>query len=214
MTQWLFSELNEMCKEKGIPDAKLYQTSLTWRWKRASYHAETAERIWSDLFKGSFSIPSERNDEPFFSYEAQVESCAQSLHALADILAQIVNMVVLQGKLKEDNVSIKTILNTMKQKSVAKDVVTQVSKLLDDDAFRYIEAFCNTIKHRRLLRTNFRAEYGESAKNESGLLFEEFTFKDNVYPQTWGSDILRYRDRVFELITNIGLSINAYVSTL
>ena len=215
MTRWKFSALNELCKAKGIPDAKLYQTSLNRRWKRAEYHAETAARIWSNHFKGSFSIPDEQNDKPFFSYEAQVESCAQSLHALADILAQIINMVVLRGKRKEDDVSIKAILKTMQKEDIAEDVVTQVNKLLSDDAFRYIEAFCNTIKHRRLIRTNFRAEHGETTRNENGLIFEEFTFKGNVYPQTWGSDILeQYRVRVFKLITNIGLSINAYVSTL
>lgn len=220
MTGWKYLELNKLCEAKGIPDAKLYQKSLNWRWKRAEYHAETAKRIWSDHFlKGSVLripiIPDEQDDKLFFSYEAQVESCAQSLHALADILAQIINIVVLRCRFKEDDVSIKNILKTMQKEAIAEDVVIQVNELLRDDAFRYIEAFCNTIKHRRIIMTNFNAEYGEDMRNEHGLIFEEFTFRYNVYPQTWSSDILeKYRVRVFELITKIGLSINAYVSTL
>jgi hypothetical protein len=220
MTRWKFEELNKLCEVKGIPDAKLYQNSLQWRWQRAKHHAETANKIWSDHFlRGSVLrisiIPDEQDDKLFFSYEAQVESCAQSLHALADILAQIINIVVLRGSLKEDDVSIKTIQATLQKDAIAKDVIIQVNELLSDDAFRYIEAFCNTIKHRRIIMTNFHAVYGEDTRNEHGLIFEEFTFKGNVYPQTWSSDILeKYRVRVFEIITKIGLSINAYVSTL
>ncbi len=215
MTRWKFSELNDLCKLKGIPDAKQYQEDLNWRWKRSEYHAETAKDIWTEHFNGSFSIPDEKNDKPFFSYEAQVEACAQSLHALADILAQIINVVVLNVKHREDDVSLKTILKAMQKEGIAGVVVTEINNLLIDDAFLYIEAFCNTIKHRRLIRTNFRAEYGGASRNECGLIFEEFKFKGKIYPQIWGSDILdKFRIRVFELITNIGLSINAYVSAL
>jgi hypothetical protein len=209
MTRWKFEELNKLCKVKGIPDAKLYQNSLQWRWQRAKYHAETAKKIWSDHFQGSFNLNDKNVYIHFFSYEAQVESCALSLHALADILAQIINKIVLLGRYNEDKVSIKAILKTIQKEAFTEDIVIQVNKLLCDDAFRYIDAFCNTIM------TELHAEYGEDTRNEHGLIFEEFTFKGNVYPQTWSSDILaKYRVRVFEIITKIGLSINAYVSTL
>jgi hypothetical protein len=103
----------------------------------------------------------------------------------------------------------------MEREGIAGDVAKRVKELLDDDVFNYVEAFCNTIKHRRLIKTNFRAEYGENPRNESGLLFEEFTFKGPVYPKTRGSDILeKYRFRLLDLITEIGLSINQYVSTV
>ncbi len=215
MTKWDFSELRKLCEEKGIPGAKIYQNSLGWRWQRADYHADTAGRIWSDLFKEPFTFGDQRSYKAIFSYEAQVESCLQSLHAMADILAQIINVVILRGRLQEDDVSIKKVVKIMEKEGIAGNVTSRVRKLLDDDVFNYVEGFCNTIKHRRLIKTNFRAEYGESAKNESGLLFEEFTFKGNVYSKTWGSDILeKYRFRLLDLITEIGLSINQYVSTV
>jgi hypothetical protein len=51
-------------------------------------------------------------------------------------------------------------------------------------------------------------------RNESGLLFEEFIFKGNTYPQTWGSDILKkHRFHLLHLITEIGLNINKFVAT-
>jgi hypothetical protein len=212
MIRWSFAELRKLCEGKGIPVAPIYQNSLDWRWKRADYHADTASKIWSDLFKGSLTLVDQLCYEAFFSYEAHVESCVQSLHSLADILAQIINVIVLRGKFKEDDVSIKIVVEIMEREGIAPDVARSSRQLLDDNILNYIEAFSNTIKHRRLIKTNFRAEYGENARNESGLLFEQFVFKGNTYPQTWGSDILeKYRFHMLNLITEIGLSINEYV---
>ena len=214
MTKWNFLELSKLCEEKRIPGAKIYQNSLDWRWKRADYHADAASKIWSDLFKESFSFVDQRCYEAIFSYEAQIESCVQSLHSLADILAQIINVVVLRSKLQEDHVSIKRVVEIMEREGIAPDVARSTRHLLDDKLFNYIDAFCNTIKHRRLIKTNFRAEYGGNARNESGLLFEEFIFKGNTYPQTWGSDILeKHRFHLLNLITEIGLNINKFVAT-
>jgi len=214
MTKWNFSELRKLCEEKGIPDSKIYQNSLAWRCKRADYHADMASKVWSDLFKESFSFVDQRCYEAIFSYEAQVESCVQSLHSLADILSQVINVVVLGNKFPEDHVSIKKVVKTMEQEGIAPDVAKSTRQLLDDKLFNYIEAFCNTVKHRRLIKTNFRAEYSENARNESGLLFEEFIFKGSTYPQTWGSDILeKHRFHLLDLITEIGLTINKFVAT-
>jgi len=215
MEKWQFSELNKLCEEKGIPDAKLYQNSLGWRWKRADYHAEVASKVWVDLFKESFSFVDQRCYEAIFSYEAQVESCVQSLHSQADILAQIINVLVLSNRLTEESVSIKTVVKILEDEGIAPAVAKSSRQLIDDEIFQYIEAFCNTIKHRRLIKTDFRAEYGENARNESGLRFEEFTFKGNAYPQTWGSDILeKYRFHLLDLITEVGLNINAYIASI
>ena len=215
MTKWNFSELRKLCKEEGIPDTKIYQNSLDWRWKRADYHADMASKVWSDLFKESFSFVDQRCYEAIFSYEAQLEACVQALHSLADILAQIINVVVLGSRLQEHCVSIKGLVKIMEKEGIAPDVAKSTRQLLDDKLFNYIEAFCNTIKHRRLIKTDFRAEYGENARNESGLRFEQFIFKGNTYPQTWGSDILKkHRFHLLKLITEISLSINKYVATV
>ena len=215
MEKWKFSELNKLCEEKGIPDAKVYQNSLGWRWKRSAYHADTASKVWSELFKESFSFVDQRCYEAIFSYEAQIESCVQALHSQADILAQIINVLILSNRLSEDSVSIKKVVKIMEDESIAPEVAKRARQLIDDELFNYIEAFCNTIKHRRLIKTDFRAEYGENARNESGLRFEEFIFKGNTYPQTWGSDILeKHRFHILDLITEVGLQINAHVASI
>jgi len=215
MEKWNYSELNKLCEEKGRPDAKIYQNSLAWRWKRADYHADMASKVWSDLFKESFSFADQRFFKAIFSYEAQVESCVQALHSQADILAQIVNVLILDNRLPEDSVSIKKVIAIMENESLAPDIAKSARRLLNDGIFNYIEAFCNTIKHRRLIKTDFRAEYGENARNESGLRFEAFLFKGDTYPQTWGSDILeKYRFHFLDLITEVGLNINRYIEQI
>ena len=145
MTKWNFLELRKLCEEKGIPDTKIYQNSLDWRWKRADYHADMASKVWSDLFKESFSFRDQRYYEARFLYEAQVEACVEALHSLADILAQIINVVILGSKFQEDYVSIKEVVKIMEKEGVAPDVAKSTRQLLDDKLFNYIEAFCNTI---------------------------------------------------------------------
>jgi len=215
MEKWKFSELNKLCKEKGIPDAKIYQNSLGWRWKRADYHADMASKVWSDLFKGSFSFVDQRCYEAIFSYEAQVESCVQALHSQADILAQIINVLILENRLSEDSVTIKKVVKILEDESIASEIAKSARQLIGDEIFNYVEAFCNTIKHRRLIKTDFRAEFGENARNESGLRFEEFIFKGNTYPQTWGSDILeKHRYHILDLINEVGFHINAHIASI
>lgn len=215
MTDWDFIELKRLCQERSISDARVYRIALVWRKNRADYHAEMAKQIWSDLFKESFSLGDQRFNEAVFIYEAHVESCVFSLHAMADILAQIINVIVLRDQFKEGFVVIERVIQEMRKKHIALEVADKAKNLLRDNTFQYIGAFCNTIKHRRLLQSNFQAEYGEKARNESGLKFEAFQYKGHSFHQEWGSDIIgQYRSHLLSLITEIGLSINRYVSTM
>ncbi|MEJ2671424.1 MAG: hypothetical protein P8168_04315, partial [Deltaproteobacteria bacterium] len=71
--------------------------------------------------------------------------------------------------------------------------------------------FCNTIKHRRLIKTEYRIEYGGNYRNEEGLVFIEFNFKGVTYPKTWAKDIIdKYREEIFNLVVEVGLKVNDY----
>jgi hypothetical protein len=96
MKTWNFEELRALCREKGISDevisnCSIYANSLNLRYNRAKFHAEQAHNIWKDLLGQSFSFCDEKYNEAKFSYEAYVEACVYSLHAMADILGQIIN---------------------------------------------------------------------------------------------------------------------------
>lgn len=107
ISKWSFEELRDLCRRRGVPESTIYQTSLEWRWRRADFHAEKAEEIWKELFSTSFSTGEQRFYEEVFSYEAHAEACIQSLHSMADLLGQIINVVILQKRFKEDQVSLK-----------------------------------------------------------------------------------------------------------
>jgi len=213
---WDFEELRKLSKEKNIPESTIYQNSLEWRWKRADFHAKKAQEAWTELYKSSFTFGDQRYYEAVFSYEAHVEACIQSLDSMIDILAQIINIVILGSRFSEHQVSPGKIIKYMQSMQNQKNtsyVLDSLKKLLDSGAFCYINAFCNTIKHRRLIKTYIRAEYGDNYKNKSGIKFLEFHYKDATHPETWGDEILeRYRYQLKDLLTYTGLNINKFLS--
>jgi len=209
MSNWDLEELGRLCSQRGIPSPTTYQTSLQWRFWRASFHAKRAHAVWEELFGQPFTLGDERFNRAAFSFEADVEACIQALHSMADMLAQIINVVILGGHFQEHQVSLWKVTDRLEKMGIAPQVALQARKLLDSPEFGYVDAFSNTIKHRRLVFTKFQAEYGGNYRNEAGLLFKAFEYKGESHPETWGNDILdNYRHRFFELVNDVGLSIN------
>jgi hypothetical protein len=134
---------------------------------------------------------------------------------MVDILAQIINVVILKKRIREENVTSWNVFNYLKSHNIAPYVSELMGKLLESNEFQYINAFCNTIKHRRLINTRFRAEYGENYRNESGIKFVEFNYKGVTYPETWGSDFLGNKTvRIRDLVTDVRIAINKYVQQM
>jgi len=100
----------------------------------------------------------------------------------------------------------------MKKTAIAPNVLTDLNPLLFSNEFNYSEAFCNIIKHRRLIETEYRAEYGGDYRNEEGLVFVEFNYRDITFHKTWAKDIIgKYREEIFRLVDEVGLKINDFV---
>lgn len=213
MRKWTFVELRKLCRQKNVPESTIYQNSLEWRWRRADFHAEKAQEIWAELFSSPFTLGDRRFNEAVFSYETHVEACVQALHSVDDIFAQIINVVILENSYQEHQVSTKRLTNVMEKNKVALQVRDRMGRLLDSLEFRYLDAFCNTIKHRRLIPGRFRAEYGDYYRNESGIRFLQFNYKNKTYPEIWASDILQeYRQQIGQFVNDVGLSINKFVA--
>jgi hypothetical protein len=217
MKTWNFEELRSLCRKRGISDEaisnfSIYANSLNLRYNRAKFHAEQAHNIWNDLIGQSFSFGDKKYNQAEFSYEAYVEACVQSIHAMADILGQIINIVILDGYFSENDSSLKRIAIYMEKNQKAPIVLKDIKKLLYCKEFNYCESFCNIIKHRKLIKSEFRAEYGGDYRNEQGLVFVEFNYKAVTYPKTWAKDIIdKYREEIFNLVVEVGLKINDFV---
>lgn len=201
-----------MIPDEIISNFSIYANSLNLRYNRAKFHAEQAHNIWKELLDQSFSFGDEKFNKAKFSYEAHVEACVYSLHSMADILGQIINIVILKGYFPEDNSSLKRVAAYMEKTGIAPNVLTNLKKILNNNDFIYCEAFCNTIKHRKLIKSTFRAQYGGDYRNEEGLVFVEFNYRNVTYPKTWAKDIIdKYRDEIFSLFVEVGLKINDFV---
>lgn len=211
---WNFKELRHLCLAKGLPDSQVYQDTLLWKQWRASYHAEQYREIWMELFSSSneIQVGGKGWNKAQFASEAHVEAMAQALHSMADILAQIINKTVLCAEFSEGDVKLSKILNELKKKPQASKIVERINKLQNSVEFRYIDAFVNTIKHRRLLDRVFHVEYGEGKRNDKAVCFRKFEYKGSRYGFIWATDIIGpYRDRILKLISEISNAVNEYV---
>lgn len=209
---WDFVELRKLCLGKGLPDTTHYQNSLKWRWQRAHFYSEQAKTTWSTLFQKPFTLGDQSFNKAAFVYEAHVESCAYSIHSASDILAQIINLVILTSPFEESGVTLASVCTMMKKNGLAPSAVEKLETFRCSREFMYIAAFVNTIKHRKLVETNIRAEGGEQTRNELGMVFVPFEYKGVQYSETWGSDIVgKYRNIIHDRIIDVGLSVNEYL---
>lgn len=214
-TRWDFSNLRRVSQEKGIPGSSAHLAALSWRWKRGDFHSDMAAAAWNSLLGQSFTFGDSVFREHVFAYEAHVEACVCCLHSLSDLLAQVINDVVLNRQLAEHQVGMKRVIDEMGSVDRAREVRDRSKTLIGSDEFGYVEAFCNTLKHRFLVKTDSHGEFGGEYKNELGIRFQSFEYKGRTWPVTWGSEILgNMRARIAELVVGIGTSLDGYVASI
>jgi len=216
---WNVEDFRKLCQEKEIGDTTTYQNTLHWKIALVNFHAEKSQNVWDELYnklnegKKSISINDPEWGEAEFASEAHTVAAAHALHSMADIMAQIVNIVVINGRFSEGQVTMKKILKHLDDNSIAPQIKIVIEHLLNSSEFRYIDAFVNTIKHRNLIDTNWGLEYGEGKRNEAGVRFKEFKYNGYLYPLTWTSQIVHdYKTKIIELVLNIGIELNKYLA--
>jgi hypothetical protein len=193
MSDWNFQELKDLCEGKNRAYPYEYIESLYWKRQLAEIHAEEAKRVWKELFDSPpFSIGDEKYSKAHLIYAANIECCAHCLHSMVDLLMQIINSTVLNGEYKEGDVKFWDIYNSIKNKDneIYRKIRNPLDLLVKDEAFNYLSAFNNINKHRKLIKSDFHAEYGENCRNEHDIVFREFTYNSKEYPRTWGGDII------------------------
>jgi hypothetical protein len=214
MSDWNFQELKELCESKKRPYPYEYIESLYWKKQLAEIHAAEAKRVWKELFECSFALGDEKYSKAHLVYAANIECCAHCLHSMVDLLMQIINSTVLNGEFKEEDVKFWSIYKTIKSNNnkIYRNILNSLDLLVKDEAYNYLSAFNNINKHRKLIKSDFHAEYGEKCRNEQDIVFREFTYNSKEYPRTWGRDIIeKYRTDVISLICDVGQSVNDFV---
>jgi hypothetical protein len=219
---WDLEKFNQVCQQKKLPDSRVYQKALYWKRKKAELLAEQSKEV-LDLFWQTYGGINKQKPETIEAFrnaqlksETYIESAAQNLHSLADIVCQIINQAVLKSQFDEGEVSIKKIIGELQKDNNKKDIENALEQLRDSHEFKYISALVNTIKHRRLLDTDYHGEFGQGKSNTMGVRFLSFEYGKGgnlqKYTDTSAEKILNdYMKCIFDFIDKIGHAIDSYI---
>ena len=117
---WNYKELRNLSKQKGIPDSTVYLNTLEFKGRRARFFADKSNKA---IDRWKKSRPNVNLNDPeimqeigeaTFGAEAYAEAALWNLHTMADVLAQIMNVILLQARLSEEAVSFKKIKDEIK----------------------------------------------------------------------------------------------------
>jgi len=216
---WNIEELRKLYIAKVVQKNELlleeFLSSTRQKMERANYHAQKAKEAWEEFFKPSVvTIPSSQFDFATNVSVAETEALVYVLNSMADLLAQVVNITLLElvnQSMPEDEVFVYKVLNKLSKFIQYKNVTRALSLFLNSSEFKYINAFCNTMKHRKLLDTDYHLHinYREKGKIQEGLRFKEFSYKEAPFPITWSVAIQEdYRLKIYDYICDVGININ------
>lgn len=216
---WNIEELRKLYIVKVVRKNELlleeFLSSIGQKMERANYHAQKAKEAWEEFFKASIvTIPSPQFDVATNVSVAETEALVNILNSMADILAQVINMTLLElvnQSMPEDEVFAYKVLDKLSKFIQYKDVTNALALFLNSGEFKYINAFCNTMKHRKLLDIGYHLHinYREKGKIQEGLRFKEFSYKGATFPITWSAAIREdYRFKIYDYICDVGVTIN------
>lgn len=214
---WSVEEFIEKCNLRGIPSTDEFIDSMNHGIWRCRFHAEMSNTYWDSLY-----LNPEVNEVDEFSplvLDAETKSefefiaALQAIHPLSDLIAQIVNVVILNSSLQIHQVT----LNKVKDRLPDQDEYTAISEsinaLITSEEFKFIDAFVNTIKHRHIIETENHGDFGPGSANRVGLKTLAFTRNGHIFEAVWIKDVLEtYLEKVIELIGKIGTEMNNYLT--
>lgn len=190
---------------------KVYLDALDWKVCRANYHANKFDSYWKQLFeKNVIRINSDEFRKTMYYSAYEMESMIQSLHSLGDLLAQVSNVAILgQSCFDEGSVSLAGIIRHLSSSNIASAVCQNLDDFKTNDEFQYINAFCNVVKHRKLIDFDYHMSAVRGGPVLQGLRFKEFEYNNVTHSIKWSNDIKeQYRDVLFRKLNEVGVSIN------
>lgn len=215
---WKSQELRNLCPPAIISEAEIYVKAIKNKIDRISFLVIQLNKS-NGLIPVNFSSVTLRSSQ--LEVEIYIESLVTNLHSLADVLAQIVNVIVLkplQEKsqyLKEKQIDIQKVKDRLskitsidsERGTYINEIIKEIESMTTLDAFLYIEGFANTIKHRNLIDTSL--VIGNLIP--PGYKVDAFEYKGKKILQTECSKICtNYKEDVIDKVLNIGNSINKY----
>jgi len=212
---WNMNQFRTLCINRGLPDSTEFQETLVLKQERVFFFSEKSQKVWNDLFSSQMTVtyPSEEWSNTWLESAAYIEASLQSLHSMADVLAQILNLVFFNPALAESAVSLRRINRSPNSNNLVPNVQTAIQNLIDSNEFKYVDAFVNVIKHRRLLDTDYQAEGGTGLDFRMGLRIKPFDYNQDHFAYMWvKEDIIENTIPGFiSKIADVGNEVNNYL---
>lgn len=150
---------------------------------------------------------SEKIDE--FNYarlvsEAHLIGCLHTARGMWDHFGQLLNLLTASPRLEESKCDIRKVLDRMPDSELRQYVATTLSS----HWYRYVVAFVNTAKHRRLVQHLFSVSPEE---DRAGVKLGAFRYEAESFPSYWGTEILAGVVDVKNRVIGAGRLLNAAV---
>ncbi|MBX9258284.1 hypothetical protein H1Q63_30920 [Desmonostoc muscorum CCALA 125] len=218
---WKAQEIPQLCSPQIVSEAQVYVKAVKNKIERIDFIVQRFSAL-DGTRPTNFESTALRSCE--LEVEIYVESIAANLHSLADVLAHIINVIVLKplqaesDYLESKKINISSVKDKLKNFSslhsarqiYIDDTVQKIDNLINSREFSYIAAFVNTIKHHSLLDISLQIRLSGNLV-DAGYRLECFSYRDKNFPQTECREVvMNYRKKVIDLVCDIGNSINNY----
>lgn len=235
-TTWNPGECYQLAKkyipEKKLDDLKLHLYSIPWKFSLCRYHKDEYRRLLgSSITAGmnnelveaigkllDMSANTEKGKDfrlTLFFAEAHIIAFSQALHSTADILAHILK-IILDLDYKNKKISFISTIEIMKKQQIAIEVCSKAHSLRNSKEFKYLNAFVNTIKHRRLIDMPYHINL-KPGQEFHGLRINSFKYgndenREILYESKWVDDFLcKDFDELSNIIGEIGVELNKHM---
>jgi hypothetical protein len=166
----------------------------------------------------SYSEEGESFAEAVSMTEAHAIAAAQALHSVIDILVDVIYIALRLNEMKAIPERYRTLQRVARLvKPINEQLSADLEAVRTSDDFRYLSAYVNTTKHRRLIDHHFTWEIDDSRR--FGLQFVPFRYEFSVddvatFPSKWTDDFLRESLAfVSDAVTTIGQKLEALLAT-
>jgi hypothetical protein len=219
---WDIKELRELfIKAYGaalLPRFEEYTQTLHWKQWTAMCHAKKSKELWDEFFKmDKVDFRDLKFSKTLDLSTVELEAMAHSMHSMGDILGQIINITIFGADgFSEDSCSLNKVMDKLEEERIAPDILSLLISFKDSPEFKYISAFCNTIKHRKLVDMEYYSHIDcrEKGMIEEGARLKEFTYNGDSFPATWFHKIEEdYRVKIYGLLCDVGRGINIYLKS-
>ena len=235
-TTWNPSECYQLAKkyipEKNLDDLRLHIYSIPWnfslcRYHKDEYHKLLGSSITAGMNKelvesiGKLLEMSASTEEGIdfrlilFFAEAHVIAFAQALHSTADILAHIIE-ICLKLNMTNRQINFSNAIDVLEKHKIAPSVYSKAIKIRNSKEFIYLNAFVNTIKHRRLIEMPYHVNL-EPGNEIHGLKVKYFKYgrrktQETSFEPRWVHEFINDDfEKISNTVGELGVELNHYM---